>query len=59
MASACTPKTAKEANQVKCWRVAQPRGKSVSSHSLGRRGGAAEVHFSPCLPPLTQDLLSD
>lgn len=38
MASACTPKTAKEANQVKCWRSAQPRGKSISSYPRGRRG---------------------
>lgn len=34
--SACTPKTAREANQVKRWPSAQPRGKWISSHSPGR-----------------------
>lgn len=38
MASACAPKTAKEANQVKRWRSAQPRGKSSSSNGPGRKG---------------------
>ena len=38
MASACTPKTAREANQVKRWHLAQLRGKWISSHSPGRTG---------------------
>ena len=38
MASAWAPRTAKEANQVKCWHSAQPRGKWISSHSPGKTG---------------------